>query len=98
MSIVICPECGISYELDNGNPCPTCKLLEEPKMNVMVKYEINRLAAKFYRMHGCGIHGMHDFSKSTHPQEQSMWNLALASYIHWNDVDEEMLSKYFIKD
>lgn len=50
------------------------------------KKNCNSLAALFYGMHGCDIPPGYDFSRATHPQEKSMWNLAEASFIFWKGL------------
>lgn len=47
------------------------------------KKEINALANLFYRMHGYQESNDFDFSKSTHPQEKGMFELAKASKQFW---------------
>ena len=90
MSIIKCDKCGLTYELDNGSPCPTCKLLEEPKMNPIVKFNINRIAMKIFRYKG-GVafkNKVHDFSKSTSENGKECWNLALVAYVAMEDKEE----------
>lgn len=53
------------------------------KLRPSEKYKINQLAGIFYQMHGCKVKIGYDFSKSEHPQEKSMWRMALYSYKHW---------------
>jgi hypothetical protein len=43
---------------------------------------LNLLAAKFYSVLGYETKGYHDFYESPHPQEQSMFVMALEAYAH----------------
>jgi len=46
------------------------------KVGVVLKFKINRLAWLFYRMHGYNVEIGYDFSKSKHPQEKLMFEMA----------------------
>lgn len=44
---------------------------------------LNALARKFYLAHGYEVSTDYDFERAVHPQEQSMWTLALIAYAHF---------------
>lgn len=51
--------------------------------------DCNALAREFYGMFGCQVPEGYRFDAATHPQEQSMWNLAVAAYYHIEGTDVE---------
>lgn len=86
---VNCKHC--SKELDDdeisfyGDSCNECEAEgyedgEEAGMGILVKNEVNRLAALFYQMSGRRFMPDHDFSASTHPEEYGLWNKACVAF------------------
>jgi hypothetical protein len=51
--------------------------------------ECNELARKFYLAHGNQVDEGYRFDRATHPQEQSMWNLAVIAYDFIDGTDIE---------
>lgn len=49
----------------------------------------NDLARKFYYMHGYEVKEGYRFDKATHPQEVSMWNMAVVSFEFLLETDVE---------
>jgi hypothetical protein len=47
----------------------------------------NDLAGIFYRIHGYRVEAGYRFDRASHPQEQSMWNLAATAYEHITGLD-----------
>lgn len=55
--------------------------------------QCNALAKLFYKMHGCEVPEGYRFDKAKHPQERSMWNLAVTAYYFIDGVDVEEARK-----
>lgn len=49
--------------------------------------DCNVLAREFYKVHGYDVPEGFKFHESSHPQEQSMWNLAVMAYEHVQGTD-----------
>ena len=47
----------------------------------------NELARVFYQSHGCEVPEGFAFHEATHPQERSMWDLAVMAYEHIEGTD-----------
>ncbi len=47
----------------------------------------NELARLFCEAHGYQVEKGYDFSAATHPQERSMWNLAVIAFYYIEDTD-----------
>lgn len=50
----------------------------------------NRLARRFYAVHGCSVTQGYRFDQATHPDERRMWNLAVLAfdYIEGTDIED----------
>ena len=51
--------------------------------------DCNALARSFYEMHGNEVDDDFKFYEAHHPQEVSMWNLAVHAYDHIEGTDVE---------
>ena len=58
---------------------------QDTELSTILKLSINALAATYYRMHGKNAGAGFDFSKSSHPEEYRMWNMAVIAYAHVNN-------------
>lgn len=50
-----------------------------------LRRSLNALARKFYAAHGYQIGSEYDFERAVHPQERSMWTLAVIAHEHHMD-------------
>lgn len=53
---------------------------ENEEMGVMLKAEVNHLAALFYQMNGRVFMPDYDFSEANHGEEKGCWNKACVAF------------------
>jgi hypothetical protein len=62
--------------------------------NEKIISECNALARAFYSAHGYEVPEDYRFDQALHPQERSMWDLAVIAYDHIEGTDiEEILAE-----
>jgi hypothetical protein len=59
------------------------------RTDAQIVAEANGLARTFYKLHGCEVREGYRFDEAVHPQEQSMWLMAIAAFAELRDTDVE---------
>ena len=70
----------MSYREESNEPSAS-------ELASMTVSSCNMLARTFYKAHGYEVDEGYKFYEATHPQEVSMWNLAVMAYEHIEGTD-----------
>lgn len=62
---------------------------ERTRTDEEVVADCNDLAREFYKLHGYDVPAGYRFDQATHPQELSMWQMAMVAYDKCTGTDVE---------